>query len=233
MKIITWNCNGALRKKYEALEGLGADLLVIQECEDPSQSTRNYSEWAANYLWIGRNKNKGIGVFAKNGTCLEKLSWPDDNLQQFLPCRINDQINLLAVWTMQANSPTFQYIGQLWKYLQLNKDRISDQKTIICGDFNSNVIWDKWDRWWNHTDVVRELAELDVHSMYHKLTGEDPGKEKAPTLFLHRKKERPYHIDYAFVSTSMMNGGRMEVGCADQWLQFSDHMPLIFYIDAE
>ena len=40
MNIITWNCNGALRKKIEQVDSLGADILVVQECEDPAQSLR-------------------------------------------------------------------------------------------------------------------------------------------------------------------------------------------------
>jgi hypothetical protein len=33
--------------------------------------------------------------------------------------------NLLAVWTHRNNSPNFGYIGQLWKYLQVNKDKLN------------------------------------------------------------------------------------------------------------
>ena len=66
MKIITWNCNGAFRKKIHLIENLGADILVIQECEDPAQFIGSYSIWAKNYLWTGNNKNRGLGVFIQN-----------------------------------------------------------------------------------------------------------------------------------------------------------------------
>lgn len=35
MRIITWNCNGAFRKKYEHLIPYNDDLLIIQKCENP------------------------------------------------------------------------------------------------------------------------------------------------------------------------------------------------------
>ena len=66
MKLVTWNCNGALRNKLSAATELDADILVIQECEDPDRSSsEEYKAWAVNYLWRGENKNRGIGVFAK------------------------------------------------------------------------------------------------------------------------------------------------------------------------
>jgi exonuclease III len=232
MKIITWNCNGAFRKKYHLIEKLGADILVVQECEDPSRVEGDYKDWAQNYLWIGANKNKGLGVFAKNHINLKRLDLNDDGLQLFLPCRINGSFNLIAVWTKQANSPNFRYIGQLWKYLQLHKDRIAADKVIICGDFNSNVQWDEWDRWWNHSDVVRELQDINIYSLYHELTGEKQGLESMPTLFMHRKLERAYHIDYAFASKRLfdLEINTIEIGKPEIWLEYSDHMPVVFTV---
>lgn len=50
-KIITWNCNGALRNKFETLLDFKADIHVIQECENPVETKHaKYKEWATNHL---------------------------------------------------------------------------------------------------------------------------------------------------------------------------------------
>lgn len=234
MKIITWNCNGAFRKKFELLNRFNPDVLVIQECEDPDKSGDiSYKHWAENYLWTGANKNRGLGVFCRKNIQLEKLDWTDNGLQLFLPCRIKSTFNLIAVWTKHANSPNFGYIGQFWKYLQIHKSNLS-QNSVICGDFNSNKKWDEWDRWWNHSDVVNELNEINVGSIYHELFNEEQGQESKPTLFMHRKLEKTYHIDYAFASRTLFDKGGEDIVIGDpkDWLEHSDHMPMIFTIKA-
>ena len=232
MKIVTWNCNGAFRKKYQAIEKLDADLYVIQECEDPDQVKGEYQCWANHYLWHGENKHKGLCVFARSELDMRHLRWQDNGLQTFLPVRINNQFNLVAVWTKQANSPTFRYIGQLWKYLQLNMEQIGAAPTVLCGDLNSNKIWDVGDRWWNHSDVVRELSAAKMNSLYHLTTGEEQGSESVPTFFLHRNLEKPYHIDFAFASESLFNtqNNSVVVGNHNPWLELSDHVPIEFTI---
>ncbi len=231
MKIVTWNCNGALRKKFEQLKSLNADIYIVQECENPIQTkSQEYIDWAKNYLWIGDNKNKGIGIFAQADIELKKLDWLDNyrnhKVKHFLPCNINNEFDLLAVWTHSNNSPTFGYIGQLWKYLQLNKDKINN--SFIVGDLNSNKIWDKWDRWWNHSDVIKELNDIGIESFYHKFYGEEQGKESRPTFFHRRKIENPYHIDYVFGNNKFLSKlNRFEIGEINEWLAISDHLPII------
>lgn len=226
LKIITWNCGGAFRKKYHLLDEFKADVLVIQECENPESSkVEKYKEWSKNYIWHGENKNKGLAVFIRSDVVCEKLDWHDDNLKYFIPCKINEEITLIATWCHGANSPTFGYIGQLWKYMQLHKSKFS--KAIIAGDFNSNVKWDKWDRWWNHSDVVRELAELKIKSLYHRFYNENAGQETKPTFYHRKNLEKSYHIDYIFVSDMIVkeiNSFRIQE--AKDWLQYSDHMPI-------
>ena len=55
MKIISWNCNGKFREKFEAITEEDADIYVICECENPAESnSEEYSEFAGyNYAWVG------------------------------------------------------------------------------------------------------------------------------------------------------------------------------------
>lgn len=228
MRIVSWNCNGALRKKFTALDKLNFDICIIQECENPAEAKdARYRDWASNYLWQGGNKNKGLGIFAKSGIKLDLVALEAGRLELFLPCMVNQNIFLLAVWTRQANSPTFGYIGQLCKYLQQHKPLFAETKALIIGDLNSNSRWDAWDRWWNHSDVVRELSEIGIKSLYHHQYSEPFGRETKPTFYMYRKREKPYHIDYAFLPEKLLESAEMEIGSPENWLEHSDHMPLI------
>lgn len=231
MRIVSWNCNGALRNKLPRLQELKADVCIIQECEDPMRSSSaDYQSWAQNHLWVGTNKNRGLGVFAKPSMELEAVPLDTVPLELFLPCKINRSINLLAAWTREANSPTFRYIGQLWKFLQRHENFLSSGSAALIGDLNSNTCWDVWDRWWNHSDVVQQLDAIGINSLYHYLNNEQQGAESKPTFYMYRKIGKPYHIDYAFLSADLLKFATCEIGDPLKWLETSDHMPLIIDI---
>ena len=235
MKIITWNCNGAFRNKFEYFFPFEADILIIQECENPVHTNDlKYKTFAKNYFWIGKNKNKGLGIFAKENILIEKLDWSneydDHQVNYFLPIIINRKQKLLALWAHHNDSPTFEYIGQVWKYLKINHQNIDN--TILVGDFNSNAIWDVWDRWWNHTDVVKSLYDKEVNSAYHSFFNEEQGKETIKTFYLQRNINKGYHIDYCFLPKELLNKlSSVEIGDKDYWLSISDHLPMIVSFD--
>jgi endonuclease/exonuclease/phosphatase family metal-dependent hydrolase len=163
------------------------------------------------------------------------LQWSNSyGAKQFIPCLVDEKLQILAVWTKQANSPNFRYIGQFWQYLQINKSKfVKFKSSIILGDFNSNKIWDESDRWWNHSDVVSELEEIGIQSAYHNLKKEEQGLETCPTLYFRRDSSRPYHVDYIFVHEEFLKGQNVsiDVGKLDQWVAHSDHMPIVLSVE--
>lgn len=227
MRIVTWNCNGALRRKFESLISLKADIYVVQECENPNVCRdEGYKNWAANHLWIGGNKNKGLGIFCSKGITLTKNIWDDDGTKYILSATINDGFNLVAVWNQQSESRTFRYIGQFWKYLQINKCKLNN--SLIIGDFNSNKIWDGDYTICSHSKVVSELEDIGIRSLYHDFYKESQGQESTPTFFLQKNLLKRYHIDYAFADIDFMPDLKnLTIGDSINWLKISDHMPLI------
>ncbi len=212
MKIVSWNCNGALRKKVDKIAALDANVYIIQECENPqtvSTEFKKYLEFSQNYIWDGENKHKGVGVFTRPNYKIKRVSlnheWRGRSLKWFVPFRLSttrSEYKILGLWNHGADAKAFAYIGQSWLFLQNNKDFF--RNAIIAGDFNSNVIWDAWDRWWNHSDFVREMGELGLSSIYHSVRGDEQGKELLKTFYLQRNKDKKYHIDYMFAEAGII-----------------------------
>ncbi len=124
-------------RSIRPIKELDADVYVIQECENPKCSRQSeYEEFASNSLWVGATPNKGLGIFAKEYVDLRNNNWDASKLRNFLSVNINGKFDLLGVWAM---SP---YIEVHYDYQTINIDKLRENSVII-GDFNSNVIWDK------------------------------------------------------------------------------------------
>lgn len=219
MKIISWNCNGKFREKFNEIAKLNADIYVIEECEDPSHvQSQAYATFAENSVWIGEKPAKGLGIFAKENVNLQKLLWPNYCLRNFLPVRVNDSFNLLGVWACRP------YIEEYCVYQAIHKTKFDDAMLII-GDFNSNAIWDGKHGKRNHSFVVNELKQMGLVSAYHHLSGEMHGHETKSTFYLYRHKDKNYHIDYAFINQKYLKS--FSILSDDTWLTFSDHLPIL------
>ena len=206
----------------------------MQECEnfetiDP-EILKELKTGIGNFFWKGENKNKGLAVLGRKGIKLESLNWNENfrgrNLKYFLPVLVEGKYKLLGVWAHKAEAKAFAYIGQFWQYMENNKDQFND--IVIGGDFNSNSIWDSWDRWWNHTDCINELEKLNIFSVYHKIVNEEQGEESRKTFFHRKNRDTSYHIDYFLASGKWIcEKTSFSIGRTEEWLDNSDHMPLI------
>jgi len=225
MKIITWNCQMAFRKKIELILVYKPDVLIVPECEHPSKIVFINGIQPSGVLWYGKNVNKGLAVFSFNNYRLQLLDCHNSDIQTILPISVTrgDYLfNMLAVWTGRG------YIDQIWKAIRYYETLIASSRTIIVGDFNSNTIWDKKHRPDTHSSMVKELSLKGIASAYHHYYNLQHGKEEHPTLAMFRHRDKPYHIDYCFATADFLNELKsIEVGTYDQWHQYSDHTPLI------
>ena len=236
MRIVSWNCQGAFRKKADFILTLKPDILVIQECEHPdklkfSENTKKPND----VYWYSDGGKKGIGIFSYSNFKFKLLPNFNPEFRYILPLEVtgNGQtFTLLAIWAMgNKENREARYIGQVWFAINHYKNLLRSS-TILIGDFNSNKIWDYKDRVGTHSNVVNKLEEKDIHSVYHKHFNTEQGKEKHPTLYMYRKQEKPYHIDYCFVSADLLDKvTKVEIGTYENWTAHSDHSPINIDID--
>lgn len=222
----------AFRKKAVRILEHTPDILVVPECEHPEKLLlKEFPVAPSDYFWFGNNKHKGLGVFAFSGYRLKLHTNHQPEFKIILPLMVSGgktDFNLLAVWANNPADPKYQYIGQVWKALHHYTNLLGAEKVILAGDFNSNTFWDKPKRKWNHTDVVALLNQHDIQSTYHRFFKLRQGKEKHPTHFLYRHKDKPYHLDYCFASAHFVNRlTNVTVGSHHKWNKYSDHTPVI------
>jgi exonuclease III len=135
---------------------------------------------------------------------------------------------LIAIWANNTQDKNNQYIEQVWKAINYYDELLNTETTLLIGDLNSNKIWDRKHRIGNHSDVVDRLTDKNIISIYHKHYNEEQGKETKPTFYLQRNKNKPYHIDYCFASEILMKKFKeIEIGTYENWIEQSDHSPLI------
>lgn len=230
-KLISWNCQGGFRNKAYRILKYHPDLTVISESEDLQHlKFPNGIKKPTQSLWFGDNPHKGLGVFAYADLKLEVLKRYNPAYKYVVPISVKTQEHeflLFAIWANNREDKDGQYITQVWKALQEYNDLLDQVPIILAGDFNSNKIWDKPRRIGNHSDVVQELKEHRILSVYHEFFHEEQGAEKRPTFYLARKKTKPYHLDYCFASEKLLRQiTTFRIGLYRYWIRDSDHMPL-------
>ena len=231
MKIISWNCNMAFRKKYTAILKLKPDLLFLQECEHLDKILPLLSEYKIkDYDWFGENKHKGTAIINFSEFALKRKQIHNLTFRYIVPYRLEtpNPIDFFSIWAMDNKSNRSKsYIGQIWQalnYYEFSKDFHS----VLIGDFNSNAIWDNERKKVNHTNVVEYLKNKTIVSLYHQINEEESGKETSPTWYMYKHRDKQYHLDYCFASISLIRKGTtIEIGDYDEWIEFSDHMPII------
>jgi exodeoxyribonuclease-3 len=225
----------AFRKKVQCILQELPDILIVPECENQERLVFEKDIKLANdFFWYGNNPNKGIGVFSFGDLKIRLLDIHNPDFKYVIPLSIfNEKINLtvFAIWTQKPEKHDC-YTEQVWNAVHFYSKLLDNENVILAGDFNSNSIWDKPNRIYNHTNLVDYLMSKNIFSTYHYFHKEKHGQEKKPTLFMHRKIVKPYHIDFCFASSNLIDKLiNVEIGTFEKWTMYSDHNPLIVTID--
>ena len=216
-----------LANKTDALLSLAPDVAVISECSE--KSTLELRERGYRTLWFGANPHKGLGVVCRKEWTIRAIQPPDQRWVVPIQVKAPVPFTLIAVWACQIGArKQDNYIGQVYQALMSHPEWFSHGPVVLAGDLNSNKIWDSERTVGNHSDVVKQLAECGLVSVYHEYFREPQGEERQPTIYLYRHKTRPFHIDYIFLPKKWM--ARIQtvaVGKFAKWSKLSDHCPIV------
>jgi exodeoxyribonuclease III len=226
----------AFRKKAAFILKHKPDILIVPECEHPDKLLfpLKISKPKA-ILWFGQNQHKGLAIFSYSNFRFKVLDNHNEDFKMIIPIAVTGgqfDFNLFAIWANNPSDPDGQYITQIWKAMHYYDNLLSNKKTVLIGDFNSNTIWDRKRRVSNHSNVVKLLEDRGIFSTYHLHHKQKQGKEKHPTLYLYRHKDKPYHLDYCFVSADLIAKLQsVKIGGYKFWTKYSDHVPVIVTFD--
>src|SRR5687767_10997939 len=137
MKIATWNCNMAFRKKAEFILAVKPDILVVPECEHPGKNLFSAgTAKATDALWFGRNQNKGLGIFSFCDFKFTVLDCHNPRLRMVIPIQVSNdryQFTLFAIWANNPDDKDGRYIEQVGKALDHYDQYLLSEKVILIG----------------------------------------------------------------------------------------------------
>lgn len=230
---MTWNCQGAFRKKYPLVANIAPDLAVIQECECPERIPWKQGQPPSSFLWFGESPTKGLGVFSWTNLSLQAQEDYDRSIRYCIPIRVTApyEFLLIAVWAMDHKMDSHSYSAQVYGALGAYRELILAKDTVVMGDYNSSKRTTPKSRLGNHATLALDLKDLWLISAYHQFYFEQQGQERRWTYFRGRKLDRRSHIDYVYIPSRWLRRlANVQVGDPKGWLEYSDHCPVIVEI---
>ena len=221
MRLLVWNCARGIRTKWHLVEELQPDVAVIPEC---SQRDRLTGLEFGSMLWTGRNPDIGLAVFGFGEWSVEPAPRHETRLHDVLPAIVSGPAHFdlfgIVAYNHRAveHVPGFERVPQphaLVDVYGLTAER--SRPLIVAGDFNNSAHWDT-PRKPKFASMAECYRQLGLVSLYHASTGEQFGKESAPTHWWRDRKAdgRTYHIDYIFLPEDLAARSTLRLGTFDE-----------------
>ena len=235
MRIISWNCQGGYRKKIDNILELNPDIVVIQECES-LESLRSFckEKIPLKSFWFGGfYPHKGLGVFFYKDYQILSID-NDISIEFIVPMKImnNFEFYLFAIWAMapMGKDKGKSYTYQIEKTITKHEGILRNNLSILIGDYNTPNIEKPVEK--TGFMVIEEFKKLEIFSAYHEYFKKGYGEHNHYTFYQHKKTEFKHMLDYCFASRSIIEKiSKVEIGKYEDWIEYSDHCPLIVEID--
>jgi hypothetical protein len=234
VRIVAWNCARGLHRKIDFLLSLRPDIAIVSEGAKPEiVQSKAKSFMFSDGLWVGSNKDIGLAVYSFNELKLRQHHSWDKNLSFFLPVEVwgSAQFNLLAVHALSHHTPPKAVTNSQTTARALNHYRqfLTERTSVVGGDFNASVLWDKQTPKSPFAAVNQQLAGIGLSSVYHTLLSESIfGHEAESTLIW---KGQGFHVDYLYAPNKLVK--RDSAPCLRKFdgQTLSDHFPLVVELD--
>ena len=233
VRLVEWNVAMSLHRKAHLLAELNPTVAILPESAHPDKTGQALTAIGATSVqWIGSNLSKGLSAVAFSGWELRIDESYDPGYQWVMPLHLTGprHIRLLAVWDFDhrgTGHESARKLGACRASIEHYKGFLSGESdlTVISGDFNNSVRWDSPTKAVKFGEFMDQLEVLGFVSAYHFHNHCERGTEPDPTLWWTRNVDKPYHIDYTFVSRPEAIEA-VTVGSPTDWLAFSDHSPM-------
>ncbi len=236
VRIVSWNVAAGFAEKLPRLVELEPDVAVATEVCTEGKLRKAGADGFATMDWVGRIQTRGLAVmgFGAWKTKMYDAMW-DQRLEWTLPAKATGPskatFDVIGVWAFnkRAHVDPSNFQQSQGEQLPTIYPKLFGRPTVVAGDFNNSVVWDKPGKPRNWRRVIETMSELNLVSAYHTHFDEQPGEESRATHWWKRSTESTFHIDYCFVPKDWTIT-QVWVGSAEDWLRKtdgSDHAPLV------
>lgn len=221
MRLVCWNLRGGADEKWTRLLSLRPDAAVLPEAaRAPKRLSAELFDPAPEWHWVGASAARGLAVasFAAPSVVLD--AGPSGRWA--VGARMAG-VAVLGVWSCPRNGA---YTREVLRAVESHERWLRRGPAVVAGDFNTAAGTGEAGQF---ARLAARLGALGLRSAYHAWFGEEFGAETRPTYYHYGRRERPFHIDYCFVSAALAERlTSVEVGGYDDWIGpgRSDHAPL-------
>lgn len=236
VRIVSWNVAAGFAKKLPRLLELEPDVAIATEVSTEGRLRRAGADGFRTMDWVGRIQTRGLAVmgFGAWKTTMYDAMW-DQRVEWTLPAKATGPgkatFDVIGVWAFnkRAHFDPSDFQQSQGEQLPAVYPKLFVRPTVVAGDFNNSVVWDKPGKPRSWAAVVETMGAQGLVSAYHTFYKEEQGEETRPTHWWKRSAESTFHIDYCFVPDDWTIT-QVWVGDAQEWLRKSDgsdHAPLV------